>query len=179
VHGDDSDAVVYDLDGTLVSLAVDWGTVEAEVGRVLREAGVDPDEYDTWGLLDAAQSAGVGDDVNGIISRHERDGAERSERLPEADAVADWDVPVGVCSLNCEAAVRIALDRHDLADDVAAVVGRDTVAERKPHPEPLLAAVRRLGASPERVLFVGDGERDAETAARAGTDFAYVERRRS
>lgn len=179
MHGDDYDAVVYDLDGTLVSLAVDWETVETEVGEVLRDAGVDPDEYDTWGLLDAAQSAGVGDEVNAIISRHERDGAERSRRLPESDAVADWNVPVGVCSLNCEAAVRIALDRHDLAEHVEAVVGRDTVAERKPHPEPLLAAVRQLDASPERALFVGDGERDETTAERAGADFAYVDRRRS
>jgi phosphoglycolate phosphatase len=173
VYADDIDAVVYDLDGTLVRLAVDWETVEAEVGRVLRDAGLDPDDYDTWGLLDAAEEAGVGDQVNCIISRHEEAGAAESERLPAADDLPAT-IPVGVCSLNCEAAVRAALDRHDLASHVVAVVGRDTVTERKPHPEPLLETVRELGATPERALFVGDSPRDEETAAAASTRYAYV-----
>ena len=54
------------------------------------------------------------------------------------------------------------------------VIGRDTVETFKPDPESLLAAVDRLGVRPERTLFVGDSERDAETADRAGTRFAYV-----
>jgi phosphoglycolate phosphatase len=173
VYADDVDAVVYDLDGTLVRLAVDWEAVETEVGRVLSDAGVDPDDHDSWGLLDAAQAAGVGDDVDAIIARHERDGAVRSERLPAADDLP-LDRAVGVCSLNCEAAVRAALDHHGLAEHVQAVVGRDTVAERKPHPQPLLETVRALGVDPARVLFVGDSPRDEETAVAAGTMYAYV-----
>ena len=74
-----------------------------------------------------------------------------------------------------EAACRTALDVHDLASHVEAVVGRDTVATRKPDPEPLLAALDPLDVPPERALFVGDSERDAVTAERAGMDFRYVE----
>ncbi|QDX41642.1 HAD family hydrolase [Salarchaeum sp. JOR-1] len=169
------DGVVYDLDGTLVDLPVDWRAVAADLRALLDSARVNPDDYGTWGLLDAAESAGVGGEAERIISEYEREGARTAESLPLADELAGSDVPAAVCSLNCEAACRIALSRHGLLDSVEAVVGRDSVAERKPHPEPLRAAVRALGVRPERVVFVGDAERDAETAERAGTEFRYVE----
>jgi phosphoglycolate phosphatase-like HAD superfamily hydrolase len=169
----DTEAVVYDLDGTLVRLAVDWAALEERIVEVLQEENVEPSGLDAWSLLDAAEVAGIGDKVESLIAAAERDGARESVRLPLADAI-DASIPVGVCSLNCEAACRIALDTHELAGQVSSVVGRDSVAERKPAPEPLLAAVGELGATPERTLFVGDSASDEEAAARAGTRFSYV-----
>jgi N-acetyl-D-muramate 6-phosphate phosphatase len=51
------------------------------------------------------------------------------------------------------------------------IVSGDTTPHAKPHPEPLLEAARRLGLSPERCLYVGDDERDivAGRAASMGT----------
>lgn len=171
---DDYEAVVYDLDGTLVRLAVDWARVEREVGAALRDAGVDPDAHDTWELLDAAEAAGVGGEVDEIIARHERDGAERAERLPGADELGDVDVPVGVCSLNCEAACRTALDRHALLDTFSVVAGRDTVPARKPDPRALTWVLAELGVEPGDALFVGDSASDEVTAERAGVDFRWA-----
>jgi phosphoglycolate phosphatase len=169
------EAVVYDLDGTLVSLAVDWDAVRADVAAVYESAGVDPDGRSLWTLLETAPAHDLLDDVDDAIAEHERAGARDSTRLPHADDVHARTVPVGICSLNCEAACRIALDRHDLLEGVGAIVGRDTVATRKPDPEPLLATVRELAAMPERTLFVGDSSRDERTAVRAGTAFEYVD----
>ncbi|WP_370529248.1 HAD family hydrolase [Halarchaeum sp. CBA1220] len=168
--------VVYDLDGTLVDLAVDWAAVERELHALLVEAGVDPDGLVTWELLEAAEDAGVGEAAEDLISEHECAGAERARRLPHADELGDGTLPAAVCSLNCERACRIALDREGLLARVRDVVGRDSLAgrERKPDPEPLLRAVESLGLEPHEVVFVGDAERDAETARRAGTGFRYV-----
>jgi phosphoglycolate phosphatase len=171
---DEYTAVVYDLDGTLVDLDVDWALVEREVGARLREEGVDPDNHETWEQLTAGENAGIGAQVNALISEHEIGGALRSERLPTADELGEQSVPVGVCSLNCELAVRAALEKHDLDGSVDAVVGRDSVPTRKPNPGPLLAAVEALGVDPAAVLFVGDSEKDAQTAERAGTRFRWV-----
>ncbi|MFB6174163.1 MAG: HAD family hydrolase [Halobacteriales archaeon] len=170
----DHAARVYDLDGTLVRLAVDWDAAAADVVSVFREAGIDADGADLWDLLDRAPEHGLDGAVEAAISSHERDGAERSRRLAAADDLAELDVPVAVCSLNCEAACRIALEKHGLAEDVDAVIGRDSVGAHKPDPEPLLAAARALSVPPEETLFVGDSERDARTAERAGTRFEYV-----
>lgn len=172
---DDFDAVVYDLDGTLVRLAVDWDAVAREAAECFAEAGVDASDADLWAMLDLADEHGLRDAIEAVLVAHEREGAARSARLATADCLAAATGPVGVCSLNAEVACRVALDTHGLADAVNAVVGRDSVPTRKPDPEPLLTTVSRLDAAPERTLFVGDSERDAETADRAGTAFRYVD----
>ncbi|WIV66024.1 HAD family hydrolase [Natrialbaceae archaeon AArc-T1-2] len=168
------DAVVYDLDGTLVRLEVDWDVATADVRDVYAEAGLDAAESSLWELLEAAAEAGLRESVEAVIATHEREGAREARRLPHADELRERTIPTGVCSLNCEAACRIALANHDLLESVEAVVGRDSVSNHKPHPEPLLEVVERLEADPGRTLFVGDSIRDEETARRAGTDFEYV-----
>ncbi|MFB6167638.1 MAG: HAD family hydrolase [Haloferacaceae archaeon] len=169
------DAVVFDLDGTVAHLDVDWRRVDEETAAIVEDHGFEPTES-AWAALDVAEREGF-EGVHELLCDHERRGAERSTRLPAADdlrALADDGVAAAVCSLNCEAAVRVALDAHGLADAVGATVGRDSVATRKPDPEPLLAAIDRVGAVPERALFVGDSERDELTAERAGVDYRYV-----
>lgn len=168
------EAVVYDLDGTLVDLAVDWDAVAADVLEVYTTADVEPASRNLWDLLENASVAGLAQEVESTIASHEREGAANAPRLPHADELLERSVPIGVCSLNCEAACRIALAEHDLTSAVDAVVGRDTVSRWKPHPEPLVETVTRLEAAPPAALFVGDSARDEVTAERAGTDFEYV-----
>ncbi len=169
---DDYDAVVYDLDGTLVRLAVDWDAVARDVREVLESRGVSAPD-DLWEMLERSDETGHREAVEEAIAAHETEGARASERLVHADGIP-IGVPVGVCSLNCEAACRIALETHGLDESVRAVVGRDSVSTKKPDPEPLLAVLRELDVAPGRALFVGDSERDEVTAQRAGTDFRYV-----
>ncbi len=170
------DAVVYDLDGTLVRLDVDWGAVAEEAAAALSDRGVDTAGMNLWDVLERAEEAGHRATVEDVIAEHEREGARASRRLPTADELPH-NVPVGVCSLNCEAACRVALETHGVDEYVDSVVGRDTVETHKPDPEPLLTAVRGLSAEPGRALFVGDSERDAEAASRAGVSFQYVRER--
>jgi len=182
------DAIVYDLDGTLVELAVDWAEVADSVLGVYAEHAIIPPTDDLWGLLEAADDYGIGKPVEDAIALHERAGAQNSLLLPlgerlvtasgreETDGGTPGPISIGVCSLNCEDACRVAVETHGLsgAIDADAIVGRDTVETHKPEPESLLAAIDRLGADPERMLFVGDSERDAVTADRAGVDYAWV-----
>ncbi len=167
------DAIVYDLDGTLVELDVDWEAARDDAAAVLSAHGVDTSEMGLWDVLEAAEPNGVLERVNEAIAEHEREGARSATRLQLADEFPH-EVPVGVCSLNSEAACRIALELHGLDGHVNAVVGRDSTDAYKPDPKPLLEAVPAIGAEPASTLFVGDGERDALTAERAGLPFQYV-----
>jgi phosphoglycolate phosphatase len=182
---DGYDAVVYDLDGTLVELAVDWDAVADAVLDVYAENALIPPTEELWGLLGAADDYGVRAEVEEAIALHERAGARESTRLPLGDRLAagspDGETAgspprAGVCSLNCEEACRIAVEAHGLGDALVgdALVGRDTVGSHKPDPGSLLAAIDRLGAAPEDALFVGDSRRDAVAAERGGVDFAWV-----
>jgi phosphoglycolate phosphatase len=168
------DAVVWDLDGTLVRLRVDWDRVADDVAAAFESAGVDAGGIDLWAMLDLADRSDLREDVEAVIADHERTGARESDRLPSADNVGRAGTEA-VCSLNCESSCRVALDTHGLTPHIDAVVGRDTVATRKPDPEPLLEALRRLDTPPEDAVFVGDSPRDAEAAERAGVAFRYVD----
>jgi phosphoglycolate phosphatase len=148
---------------------------------VYRDHGVEPPTEELWTLLEAADDHGIGDAVEEAIGLHERAGARDStllalgNRLIEAGDGAT-EPPAGVCSLNCEAACRIAVETHGLGEAIEsdAIVGRDTAETHKPEPESLLAAIDRLGAAPENALFVGDSPRDATAAERAGVAYAWV-----
>jgi len=55
-----------------------------------------------------------------------------------------------------------------LAQRCACLVAGDTLAERKPHPMPLLHAAGLLGLEPRECVYVGDAERDVQAARNAG-----------
>ena len=167
------DLVVYDLDGTLVSLPVDWGAARDDLAADLREYDLDPEDRDLWGLLDLVESTGHRDRFEAVVGRHEREAAHEAPALELTEELRAHEGPVGVCSLNSEAACRIALDRHGLDADV--VVGRDSVGSYKPDPEPLRTALSAIGADATEAVFVGDSERDRVTAERAGVRFRWVE----
>jgi phosphoglycolate phosphatase len=176
------DAIVYDLDGTLVELAVDWGAVASSVLDAYAEHAVKPPTEELWGLLEASDEYGIRAPVEEAIAVHERAGARDSTLLPLGERLVETEggragaPPAGVCSLNCEEACRIAIELHGLGDaiDPDAAAGREPVDTHTPEPESLLAAVDRLGAEPEDALFVGDSRRDEAAAERAGVAFAWA-----
>jgi pyrophosphatase PpaX len=54
-----------------------------------------------------------------------------------------------------------------IAELFSVVVGYEDVANHKPHPEPVLLALRQLGADPRETLMVGDSFADIESAKAA------------
>lgn len=54
-----------------------------------------------------------------------------------------------------------------------AVLAEDTVLH-KPHPEPILLCLQRMGLSPAEVLYVGDAITDLQAAQAAGADFGFA-----
>lgn len=60
------------------------------------------------------------------------------------------------------------LEKMGLASFFGCVVSGDTLAVRKPQPEPLLHACEVLGVAPARTLMVGDSANDATAAQAAG-----------
>jgi len=80
----------------------------------------------------------------------------------------------GIVSTKSACRIKEALAKYDIAGLFDAVVGGDMVRAHKPDPEGIFLAVRTLNADPARTLYIGDTVIDAETALRAGVDFAGV-----
>ncbi|MCL4232460.1 MAG: HAD-IA family hydrolase [Dehalococcoidia bacterium] len=60
------------------------------------------------------------------------------------------------------------LELNGLAGYFATVVSAEDVQRLKPHPEPLLAALERMGRPPEAAVMVGDTAADMEAGRAAG-----------
>ncbi len=71
------------------------------------------------------------------------------------------------------------LDALQLSQRAVSIVSGDTLAERKPHPSPLLYACEQAGSQGFECVYVGDAERDIVAGHQAGMQtivalFGYI-----
>jgi HAD superfamily hydrolase (TIGR01509 family) len=177
-------AVLLDFDGPVCSIFAGYPApqVAAELIDVLRRQGVEvppdlagePDPLEVLRRTGATGDQGVTRAVEDALCAAERQAAETAEpTLYGREAIVaarQAELPVAVVSNNSAGAVSAYLAAHRLAGHVSPVVGRAYAepARMKPNPEPILQAVRVLGAPPDRCVLVGDSLSDIEGARAAG-----------
>lgn len=81
---------------------------------------------------------------------------------------------VAICTNKPEGLARQLLEELGVLDAFGALVGADTLTVKKPDPEPLREAARRVGADPLRCCLVGDSDTDRNTARAAGVPSILV-----
>lgn len=179
-------ALLFDLDGTLVDSVPD---IARAANLLLESEGFEPlgvDEVRAMvghGIpklvervfiargrsLDAEAHAAMTSRMMGIYADNL---TGRTVPLPGAMDVLEDSVRAGlklaVVTNKPEAFSREILVHFGMAAHVAAVVGGDTCATRKPEPEMLLHAAAALGASPDDAVMVGDSSADVASARAAG-----------
>jgi phosphoglycolate phosphatase len=80
------------------------------------------------------------------------------------DTLANWRIKSGIVTNKAAWLTEPLLAALGLRARFACVVSGDTLAERKPHPKPLLHAAALAEVSPSDCIYVGDAERDVEAA---------------
>ena len=186
------DAVVFDLDGTLVDTAPD---LHAHLNEMLAELGrpgfgldeVRPMIGDGARMLlrrglDASGGMPVGVDLESLFDEFLRRYTARPLRFGAAfDGVAEAlealgaaGIKLGVCTNKPQAPTDRLLALLDLQRHFPAVIGGDVLAVRKPDPGHLLAVLDRLGAEPARALMVGDSANDVQVAEAVGVPCVLV-----
>lgn len=81
---------------------------------------------------------------------------------------------LGIVTSKSADTAAMAFRAVDLGDRFDAVVTASDTTAHKPSPEPLLLCLRRLGASPQGALYVGDSPVDIEAGRAAGMATAAV-----
>ena len=74
----------------------------------------------------------------------------------------------GIVTNKAEGLAKPLIEQLGLATRCACVIGGDTTAHTKPHPDPLFAACRNIDVSPELCTYIGDDRRDVEAGRAAG-----------
>jgi len=187
-----AEAIIWDLDGTLVDSAPDLATA---LNRVLDMRGFMPHPV-------AAVRSMIGNGLEVLVKRGfnavgiRPDTAQLEQlvllvkqeyntcltecSLPYPGIVhaleqcRSLEIPMGVCTNKPEAPARAVLAGLDLSKYFASIIGGDTTNALKPNPLPLFTCLDELGADPARSLMIGDSEVDVGVARAGGVPIGLV-----
>jgi len=185
-------AIVWDLDGTLVDSAPD---LACALNTVLDKRG-----FFTLSINEIRKMIGNG--VPKLVERGFNAVGVRPEPAQLAELVAlfvqeyracatdktrpypgivqalqeihSMNIPMGVCTNKPEALTRQILEGLGLSGYFSSVVGGDSTSARKPDPEPVLACLRGLATEPALSLMIGDSVHDVRAAHAAGVLIGVV-----
>ncbi|MBC7255367.1 MAG: HAD family hydrolase [Chloroflexi bacterium] len=186
-HFDGVEAILFDLDGTLVETDNRWARILAErlrpMQRFLPRLNVEalarrivmaietPSNY----AISTLEHLGLGhlflglaDRIRrskGLATREASEPVEGSEELIQA---LKGRYKLAVVTTRARPEALALLGHLGLSAHFEALVTRQDVWRMKPHPEPVYKAARLLGVLPSRCLMVGDTRMDIRSARRAG-----------
>jgi phosphoglycolate phosphatase len=169
------EALIFDFDGTLAELNLDFAALRDEVLAEAQAWGGAP-PWPRGHLLEQVQAlAGpLGRPFAlralELIQQRELAAAERGRLLPHTGELLARarrrGLAIAVVSRNCGPAIRRVFPQVESATD--AFLPREAVARPKPHPDHLRAACRALGVAPASAAMVGDHPTDMQAARAAG-----------
>ena len=185
INFDDIQAVLFDFDGTLVHLNIDFAQMRADVEAVLPKYNLSLEgkqaQY-TLELIEECVQELVARDGEATAAAFQRD-TEAAMVAIELDAASEAGIhpgvpklleqlaargiKVGIVTRNCRAAVEHILSSNTLVYDI--LLTRDDVEAVKPEPDHLLTALRLLGVEPRHALMVGDHPMDVRAGRIVGT----------
>jgi 2-phosphoglycolate phosphatase len=182
-HQPNYQAVLFDLDGTLCDTALDFtlalnrlladeqrkslslSQVRSQVsnGALAIIQTAFPDIEDEPSLLSLR---------NRLVNYYQDNIVWHTQLYPGMNKLlaqlAERDIPWGVVSNKPEALTRDIMQRLSLNDAPSAIIGGDTLAVAKPHPEPLWLAAEQCQTPAEHCWYIGDHHRDVIAAKAAG-----------
>jgi HAD superfamily hydrolase (TIGR01509 family) len=174
--------VIFDLDGTLGVLPVDWLELKKKVEVYFRAQTGSTESFSFWGGMKHLKEKLGPEELRqayAIIQGYEHQGA--LQFLPNEFAVSYLKTvvirggTVAICSNNMTSTVTMVLDRLGVRPQVSLIVGMDSVTRPKPDPEGLLQILEKLKMAREETVFVGDTNTDREAARAASIRFVAVE----
>ena len=176
-------AIIFDFDGTLAVLNIDFSLMRERVFDLMGRYGIEEKAVQEKYLLEIidevyqilweksppAAEAFYGESHH-ILHEVEMKAAEKGRLIPGTEATLKGlrkkGIKVGIITRNCEDAVRKVFP--DIDDFCDIFVSRNSVKRVKPHPDHLTYVMRWLKISGEESMMVGDHVIDIQAAKRVG-----------
>lgn len=178
-----SECVLLDLDGTVLDTAPDMARA---LNRVRGERGLHAlplsrlrpgVSYGATGLIKLGFELDPADAMfeelrQRFLIHYARDQLQETTLFDGMGAtlaqLEDRGIPWGIVTNKPGGLTTPLLEALGLIHRAACVVCGDTLAKRKPDPDPLLHASALIGVAAERCVYVGDALRDIQAGRRAG-----------
>jgi phosphoglycolate phosphatase len=176
-------AVIFDFDGTLAVLNIDFCFMRERVFDLMRHYGVGEELIEERYLLEIidevyqllweknpSAAEAFYQEAHQILHEIELKAAEEGRMLPGVEKALRFlrqkGIKVGIVTRNCEEAVRKVLPNIEEFCDV--FVSRNSIRKVKPHPEHLTTAMKALNVSGQEAVMVGDHPIDVQAGKRVG-----------
>jgi phosphoglycolate phosphatase len=178
-------AIVFDFDGTLAVLNIDFSIMRDRIFGLMRRYGVQEDTiqekylleiidevYQTLWEKNPSGAEAFYQGAHEILHEIEMKAAEAGKLIPGTVAtlksLRDKGIKIGIITRNCEDAVRKVFPGIDDFCDV--FVSRSSVKKVKPHPDHLTYVMESLKISGEESVMVGDHIIDVQAGKRVGME---------
>ncbi len=168
------DLVIFDFDGTIVDLKVDWKKLKEEIKQFLLKQGYDlPHEIR----------------INEVLNRYKNEREKILKKIKKAEMSAankthiennvatilkrlhSKGLKMAIFSKNFEDTIKIVLKKSDIIDCFDIIVGRETLMDNdlrgKPHPDGIFYIIKNVGPS-KNCIFVGNDTDDIKAAKKSG-----------
>jgi pyrophosphatase PpaX len=179
-----TEAVIFDLDGTLAHFNLDFKTLRSEARSYLMRIGVPASVLNVnesiFEMLTKTEifvkNSGkpaeafkeIRSQVMAIAEKYEMEAALTTSLMPGASETLKelkrMKLKIGLCTISSEKAANYILQRFKVEDFFQIVVARDRVKYVKPHTEQFEVALKALGVSPQTAVIVGDSSVDMQSA---------------
>lgn len=179
------DTVLFDLDGTIINTNE---LIITTFQHVIEKNGLKPHTREEiiphmgMTLEHQLRIFSGREDVADLVADYRKYNRARHDELirdfPHVKEVIsrlhERGITMGIVTTKIKETTLLALNMFGLKPYMKAVVTVDDVKHPKPHPEPILTALRELNADPARTLMVGDSAADLQSAKAAGVQAAGV-----
>ena len=186
------EALIFDLDGTLVDTAPDLMAATNHVMKTLKRRPITMDEVRSFvghgaRALIARGCEATGDTVDAraieslyqeFVIYYAANIAEESKPYPGVieflDRARASGLAMGICTNKLESLSVRLVHALGLAPYFGAIVGPDTIGVAKPDPRPFQETLQRLGKTGAAAIMLGDSETDILTAQNVGVPVIAV-----
>ena len=182
------DAVMFDLDGTLIEFQIDYKQIKNEVIHLLSETGyplqlMENERYvlKLWAsvkqylveqqLWVVADVDSLEQKVEDIINRVEKEAALKAQVISGMNEIVEYlfyqNIKLGIVTLNSSANAKLSLETAQLLPYFSNhnwIIGRDKTSKIKPHPEHPNTLLQEMRVNPHNVCLIGDHPTDIESA---------------
>ncbi len=176
------EAVLFDLDGTLIDTAPDMG---GALNNLLIEENLSPIPLDIirpyvsqgglvltrLGFSEQVDEAEIEPLRLRFLDHYRAIVADESVLFDNFEQVLkkleDRNMPWGIVTNKPEWLTTPLLEKMSLDKRAAVVICGDSLEHRKPHPLPLIVAAETIGAARESCIYIGDDKRDIDAGKAA------------
>lgn len=175
--------VVFDLDGTIVDLAVAWDGLRRELHHYFRSRYGFDSNFTPFDMEIERVGEELGDvalkEAYEIVERYELENIENftpvNGSLELIRDLKNKGKTLAIFSGNTRRAIELALGYMGIRKCFDIIVGKEDVRKHKPDPEGLILIKDKAGVRTNEMCFIGDRSTDLECAEKANMRALSIE----